>query len=78
MTFLKVLAGFILGVIGGGLIALGLCIAAAWIFDISQAEGAYAMGVAFFYVPAGALIGGIIGAIWMGVRQSRIRTGSKP
>lgn len=78
MTFLKVLAGFILGVIGGGLIVLGVCIAAAEIFDISQMEGAYAMGVAFFYVPAGALIGGIIGAIWMGVRQSRIRTGSKP
>ncbi len=69
MTFLKVLAGFLIGVIAGAALALALSVAAAEIFDISQMEGAYAMGVAFFYMPLGAGIGGIIGAVWMAMRR---------
>jgi hypothetical protein len=72
MSVLKVLAGFIIGAIAGAAIALGLCVAAAEIFSISQMEGAYAMGVVFFYMPLGALIGGIIGAIWLAVRRKRL------
>jgi hypothetical protein len=34
-------------------------------------EGAYAMQAAFFYMPLGALIGGLIGAIWMAARRKR-------
>jgi hypothetical protein len=71
MVFLKALAGFVIGAIAGAALALALSVAAAEIFSISQMEGAYAMGVAFFYLPAGALIGGIIGAIWMTVRRKR-------
>jgi hypothetical protein len=71
MSVLKVLAGLILGAIVGAAFALALCVAAAAIFSISQMEGAYAMQVAFFYMPAGALIGGIIGAIWMATRRKR-------
>jgi hypothetical protein len=71
MTFLKVLAGFLLGAICGAALALALSIAAAEIFSISQMEGAYAMGVVAFYMPLGGLIGGIFGAIWMGVRRKR-------
>jgi len=51
MSVLKVLAGFIVGAIAGAALALALCVAAAEIFSISQMEGAYAMQVAFFYMP---------------------------
>ena len=71
MAVLRMLAGFIIGAVCGAALALGLCLAAAEIFSISQMEGAYAMGVVFFYMPAGALVGGIIGAIWMAVRRKR-------
>lgn len=69
MIFLRVLAGFLIGVIAGAALALALCVAAAEIFSISQMEGAYAMGVAFFYMPLGAVVGGIIGAVWMALRR---------
>ena len=62
MAFLWGLLGFMAGAIFGGLVALGLSIAAAEIFSIPQFEGAYAMGVVFVYIPLGALIGGVIGA----------------
>jgi hypothetical protein len=71
MALLRVFAGFILGAIAGAALALTICVAAAEMFSISQMEGAYAMQVAFFYMPAGALIGGIIGAIWMAARRKR-------
>ena len=71
MSVLKALAGFIVGAVAGASSALALCVAAAEIFSISQMEGAYAMGVAFFYMPLGALVGGIIGAIWMAMRRKR-------
>jgi hypothetical protein len=71
MSVLKVLAGFLIGAVAGAALALALCVAAAEIFGISQMEGAYAMQVAFFYMPFGALMGGIIGAIWLAVRRKR-------
>jgi hypothetical protein len=37
-------------------------------------EGAYAMGVVFFWMPVGGLIGGIAGAIWTAMRHSRSRS----
>jgi hypothetical protein len=68
MSFLKVLGCFILGLILGAAIALGLCLAAQEIFNISQFEGAYAMAVVSLYMPVGAILGGLIGAVWMIVR----------
>lgn len=73
MSFLKVLAGFIIGLIVGAGLALALCLAAQEIFDISQMEGAYAMAVVFFYVPVGGIIGGIIGATLVVIRLGRKR-----
>ena len=56
--------GFALaGLVAGGAVAVALAVAAAMIGDISQAEGAYAMGVAFFWVPLGAVIGLIFGIV---------------
>jgi hypothetical protein len=71
MIVLKMLGGFILGAVAGAAIALALSIAAAEIFNISQFEGAYAMGVVSFHMPFGALVGGIIGATWMAMRRKR-------
>lgn len=65
----RILLGALGGFFGGALIALGLCVAAAWLFDISQAEGAYAMGVAFFYMPVGGILGAIAGSMLAGGRK---------
>jgi len=52
------------GFLGGGLLAGVIGIILPGIFSISQAEGAYAMGIAFFWVPAAAIVGGIAGAVY--------------
>lgn len=54
------LAGLVLG---AGLLVLvaGVIVPALW--PVSQAEGAYAMGVIFFMAPAGAVLGAILGAL---------------
>jgi hypothetical protein len=72
MSVLKMLAAFFIGAIAGAALALGLCLAAQETFNISQMEGAYAMGVVFFYMPLGALVGGIVGAIWMATRRKQL------
>jgi hypothetical protein len=54
-TFLWVLGGFVLGGLCAGVIGISL----PEIITISQAEGAYAMGVAFFWVPLGAITGAL-------------------
>lgn len=60
----------VIGALGGVALAVGLAVAAAIIFDITQAEGAYAMGVAFFWTPLGALAGAIAGAVFAPRRRS--------
>ena len=55
----RALAGFVLG----ALVALGIAVGLTYVMPISQAEGAYAMSVAFFWMPAGAVLGVILGAI---------------
>lgn len=52
------LAGLFFG--GVGALILGSLIAV--VFSISQMEGSYAMGLAFFWIPLGALLGLIVGA----------------
>ncbi|WP_154664544.1 hypothetical protein [Gemmobacter nectariphilus] len=59
----------LVGLIGGGAIALAAGLAAAEMCHISQAEGAYAMGLVFFWVPLGSVIGAIAGAV-LGARKA--------
>ncbi len=62
------IGGILIGAILGGMLAVLSCWAVAVAFGISQAEGAYAMQVAFFWMPAGAVIGAIAGAAAAGRR----------
>ncbi|HBU13419.1 MAG TPA: hypothetical protein DEF16_00080 [Gemmobacter sp.] len=59
-VLLRALAGFLLG----GLLALGIGVALPYLMPISQAEGAYAMGVVFFWMPAAAILGAVAGIVW--------------
>ena len=54
------LAGFVLGAALVVLVA-GVIVPAVW--TVSQAEGAYAMGVIFGWMPIGGILGGVIGSI---------------
>jgi ABC-type amino acid transport system permease subunit len=58
------------GLLAGGIAATAISIGAAIVFDISQMEGAYAMGVVFVWVPMGAVVGAIAGAVY-GARTGR-------
>ncbi len=51
------------GFLAGGLLAGVAGFALPAVVPISQAEGAYAMGVAFFWVPLGAVLGLVAGVI---------------
>ncbi|MGB8813634.1 MAG: hypothetical protein WCC57_10645 [Paracoccaceae bacterium] len=55
---------FFAGLVAGAAATLGLCIAAAYLLDIPQFEGAYAMGVIFGWMPLGGILVGIIGAVF--------------
>lgn len=59
----RMVLGFLAGFLAGAALTLAICAAVAWLFDIPQTEGAYAMGVAFFWMPAGSILGGLSGAI---------------
>jgi hypothetical protein len=65
----RIILGSCVGLAIGAASAVALSVLSAYLFDISQAEGAYAMAVAFFYAPAGAVIGGIAGAVWAASRR---------
>lgn len=56
-TFLWIAGGFVLG----AAIALGIGLLLPMVTTVSQAEGAYAMGVVFFMMPAGAVLGALAG-----------------
>lgn len=56
-TFLWIAGGIVLG----AALALGFGVALPMITSVSQAEGAYAMGVIFFMMPAGAILGAVAG-----------------
>lgn len=51
------------GFLAGGLLTAVIGFGLPEIVPISQAEGAYAMRVAFFWVPLGAVAGAIVGVL---------------
>lgn len=65
--------GTVVGLILGT--AVGILGGIVWvsIFKTSDFEGYSAMLVFFTFAPAGALLGGLIGAIWAGYAASRKR-----
>ena len=75
-TGLRIVVGVFLGFIAGAVGALVLSMLAAVVFNISQREGAYAMGVAFFYMPVGALVGAVTGAV-LAARRPKAATGTE-
>ncbi len=53
--------GGVLGLFAGGALAAAVGIGLAEVLPISQAEGAYMMGVFFFWVPVTAILGAVLG-----------------
>jgi hypothetical protein len=68
---LLVFAGLVLGLLAGA--ALGLGVGLAWIsyFETSSFEGYSGMLVLLTFVPIGAMIGGLIGVIGLGLLALR-------
>lgn len=59
----RLLVGMLAGLVAGGVAAAVIAIVAAVVLDISQREGAYAMGVVFVMMPMGAFVGAVAGAV---------------
>lgn len=58
------------GLLVGGALAFGLGLLWLTYGGVSQREGAAAMGVIFFFTPAGAVLGAIVGLV-LGLTRSR-------
>ena len=64
---LLVLLGLILGALGGAALGVGAGLACVEIFKPSNFEGYSGMMVFFTFMPLGAILGGLAGAITFGV-----------
>lgn len=58
--------GLILGLIAGGAIGVGVGSIGVEVFQVDKFEGGAGMMVFFLFMPAGAIIGGILGAWLLG------------
>lgn len=72
-TVMSTIFGAIAGLVVGA--AAGMLTGIAWvnIFRVSDFEGYSGMLVFFTFAPAGAVVGGLAGAIWAGLAASRSR-----
>ena len=68
---LLVLLGLVLGVLGGAALGVGAGLAWVEIFKTSSFEGYSGMLVFFTFMPLGAAIGGLGGALLFGVIATR-------
>lgn len=78
---LLVLLGLVLGALGGAALGVGAGLAWVEIFKTSNFEGYGAMLVFFTFMPLGAMIGGVGGALLFGViaiRDNEIAVGREP
>jgi hypothetical protein len=65
------LLGLILGTLGGAALGIGLGLAWVEIFKTTDLEGYDGMLVFFSFMPAGAMIGGLSGALLFGLLAFR-------
>ncbi len=68
---LLILLGLVLGLLGGGALGLGAGVAWVELFKTSNFEGYSAMLVFFTFMPIGALLGAVAGAILFGIAAAR-------
>jgi hypothetical protein len=68
-----VLLGLILGTLGGAVLGVGAGLAWVEIFKTSNFEGYSGMLVFFGFMPGGAILGGLAGAIAFGMLAVRDR-----
>ncbi len=64
---LLILLGLVLGLLGGGALGVGAGVAWVELFKTTNFEGYSAMLVFFTFMPIGALLGAIAGAILFGL-----------
>jgi len=68
---LLVLLGLFLGVLGGAALGVGAGLVWVEIFKTSNFEGYSGMLVFFGFMPGGAILGGLVGAVTFGVLAVR-------
>jgi hypothetical protein len=68
---LLVVLGLVLGLLGGAALGIGAGIAWVELFKTSNFEGYSGMLVFFTFMPIGALLGGVAGAVLFGVIAAR-------
>jgi hypothetical protein len=68
---LLALLGLVLGAVGGAVLGIGAGLACVEIFKISNFEGYSGMLVFFTFMPLGAAIGGLGGALTFGLLAFR-------
>jgi len=68
---LLVLLGLLLGTLGGAALGIGAGLAWVEIFKTSNFEGHSGMLVFFGFMPGGAILGGLAGAVIFGVLAMR-------
>jgi hypothetical protein len=70
--------GLFLGAIAGGAIGVGLGFAWVAFFHTTSFEGFSGMLIFFTFMPIGIIVGGLAGAIGLGVLGSRERADTNP
>ena len=78
---LLVVLGLLLGALGGATLGIGAGLAWVEIFETTNFEGYSGMLVFFTFMPLGALIGGLVGALLSGrlaVRDAAIAREREP
>ncbi|WP_371421184.1 hypothetical protein [Tardiphaga sp.] len=68
---LLILLGLVLGLLGGAALGIGAGVAWVELFKTSNFEGYSAMLVFFTFMPIGALLGAVGGALLFGIMAAR-------